>query len=196
MSASDWVSIITSILMVLITVAYVIATIRIQKANEKAAKASNDQLEESKRQFNENRRLDVMPYLQFDPSHDPHGDYELELALNEAAEASHCYMMLRVKNIGRGTAINIHYVWTNFEGQYNRTFPVSALQSGDNILIKTTFIYGMNEFEQKSVFFDMKYMDLLEHEYIQRIEFSVAWKRSGNYAYIYKLTTNSPTLVN
>ena len=187
---------ITDWLMVGITVVYVIATICIWVANNRTARASREQLEESKRQFNENRRLDVMPYLQFDSSHDPHGDYELELTLNEAAEESHCYMMLRVKNIGRGTAINIHYVWTNFEGQYNRTFPVSALQSGDYILIKTAFSYGIKEFEQQSVFFDMKYKDLLEHEYTQRIEFSVAWKRSGNYAYIYKLTTNSPTLVN
>ena len=80
---------ITDWLMVGITAVYVIATIFIWIANYKSAQATHDQLEESKRQFEEtkkanqqqletmrlqleeskrqyeeNRRLDIMPYLQ------------------------------------------------------------------------------------------------------------------------------------
>ena len=81
---------ITDWLMVGITAVYVIATIFIWIANYKSAQATHDQLEESKRQFEETkkanqkqleamhlqleeskrqyeetRRLDIMPYLQF-----------------------------------------------------------------------------------------------------------------------------------
>jgi len=51
-------------LMVLITSIYVIATINISNANIKSAEATREQITESKRQFEESKRLQVMPYLQ------------------------------------------------------------------------------------------------------------------------------------
>lgn len=50
--------------MVLITFIYVVATIEICRANIKSAEATKEQLEESKHQFAENERLQMMPYFE------------------------------------------------------------------------------------------------------------------------------------
>lgn len=55
---------ITDWIMVVITAIYVVATIVICVFNYKTAKAANLQIQESKRQFDETRRLQIMPYLQ------------------------------------------------------------------------------------------------------------------------------------
>lgn len=55
---------ITDWLMVGITLVYVIATIAIWFANHKSARATEKQLIESKRQFDEIKRLEHMPYMQ------------------------------------------------------------------------------------------------------------------------------------
>ena len=57
-------STITDWLMVVITCVYVVATIFIMIENRKSAKTSSQQLAESKLQFDESRRLQVLPYLQ------------------------------------------------------------------------------------------------------------------------------------
>lgn len=195
MRASEWVSIITSIIMVLITAAYVVATIKIQKANEKAAKASNDQLEESKRQFNENRRLDVMPYLQFEIRHNLIPDYSMNLTLFGHNLSGEYTITICVKNIGRGTAKDIKYIWHNFEGQYDRVFPFSALQNGDSFIVLINFGYERTGFSMKSAYFDLMYKDFLEHDYTQKIEFLLDWNNEGEYLYLVNLTTNPPVLV-
>ena len=53
---TDW-------LMVIITGIYVVATIVISKANISSAKAAQNQVLESRRQFEERKRLEQMPYL-------------------------------------------------------------------------------------------------------------------------------------
>ena len=69
-------------LTVIVTVVYVIATIFICVANIKSAKASHDQIAESQKQFEETKRLECMPFLQMEISHDgvtPEFDLELPL---------------------------------------------------------------------------------------------------------------------
>ncbi len=51
----EWLNKNSDALMVIITFVYVIATIFIWRANNKSAKASKEQLEESKRQFDESQ---------------------------------------------------------------------------------------------------------------------------------------------
>ena len=75
---------ITDWLMFGITTIYVIATIFICRANIKAANASRAQIAESQRQFDENRRLDVMPYLQFETTNQPGVDYKIGVILSNA----------------------------------------------------------------------------------------------------------------
>ena len=72
----------------LITVVYVIATVFIYSANKKAANASRAQIAESQKQFEETKRLECMPFLQMEISHDNHRfDFEMELPFcNENSE--------------------------------------------------------------------------------------------------------------
>ena len=60
----DWIEQYSNSLMVLITFIYVVATIEICRANIKSAEATKEQLEESKHQFAENERLQMMPYFE------------------------------------------------------------------------------------------------------------------------------------
>ena len=57
---------ITDWLMVVITLIYVITTIKISKANVDSAKATREQVEDSRVQFEKNQRLQVMPSMQID----------------------------------------------------------------------------------------------------------------------------------
>lgn len=188
------VSNVTDWLMVGITTVYVIATICIWVANNRTAQASNDQLEESKRQFNENRRLDVMPYLQFEAYNDPLYDYSLDLALFGHNLSGTYTCKFCIKNIGRGTAKDISYTWINFEGQYDRPFPFSTLQNREKYIIKTNFGYELKEPPQNKACFDLRYKDLLEHEYSQKIEFLFSYDLGNNLICLTKMVTNPPVL--
>ena len=65
MQIIDWLNKNSGAMTFLITVVYVVATIAICQANIKSAKATREQLEVSKTQFEETKRLEFLPYLQF-----------------------------------------------------------------------------------------------------------------------------------
>ena len=72
---------ITDWLMVVITAIYVVATIYISRANIKSADATREQLVESKRQYEDKKRLEIMPYIQFEQTKD-NANHELNLVLD------------------------------------------------------------------------------------------------------------------
>ena len=86
---------------VIVTVIYVIATIFIYSANKKAANASRDQIAESQRQFDENRRLGIMPYLQMKPN-DPLCDFHLDLPLDSEEQVNSFSSAIKVPSRGFG----------------------------------------------------------------------------------------------
>ena len=133
---------VTDWLMVGITAVYVIATVFICIYNGRSAKATREQVSESQRQYEETKRLEMMPYLQFESTdHSP--NYEMNLVLVSGDLRNGTYItILRVKNIGYGTAKDISYIyeWNNCSEKHNRSdFPVKALQSGDEQYIKINF---------------------------------------------------------
>ena len=165
----------------LITVVYVIATIFIYSANKKAAKASRAQIAESQRQFNENRKLDVMPYLQFETTNQPGVDYKMRLILSKDDYNAGEYLLnLRVKNIGRGTAKDIEYIWTNFTNTYpQKPFVIKALQNGDAQYLQISFAQPKALKDVTTANFVLHFKDLLENEYSQKIEFEFEIKNSS-----------------
>ena len=165
----------------LITVVYVIATIFICVANIKSAKATRDQIAESQRQFNENRRLDIMPYLQFETTNQPGVDDKLALILSENDHNAGEYLLnLRVKNIGRGTAKDIEYIWTNFTNTYSkRPFKIKALQDGDERFLQMSFACPRALDDVTKANIELYYKDLLENTYSQKIEFEFEIKNSS-----------------
>lgn len=165
----------------LITVIYVIATIFICVANIKSANASRDQIAESQRQFSESRRLDIMPYLQFETSNQPGVDYKMEVLLSETDYNSGDYILnLRVKNIGRGTAKDIEYIWTNFTNTYpQKPFAIKALQNGDAHYLQVSFALPKVLKDTTTANFELRFKDLLENEYSQKVEFDFEMKNSS-----------------
>ena len=165
----------------LITVIYVIATIFICVANIKSANASRDQIAESQRQFSESRRLDIMPYLQFETSNQPGVDYKMEVLLSETDYNSGDYILnLRVKNIGRGTAKDIEYIWTNFTNTYpQKPFAIKALQNGDAHYLQVSFARPKVLKDTTTANFELRFKDLLENEYSQKVEFDFEMENSS-----------------
>ena len=102
-------------IMIILTAAYGITTIAIWVANYHSANASKAQLEESKRQYEETKRLQIMPYFRVEfekwiPTHHeneiiPHYCLKLSNILQKEDEIiGHC--SIKVTNIGMGMAID------------------------------------------------------------------------------------------
>ena len=159
-------------LTVLVTAAYVIATIFIWKANYNSAKASKAQLEESKRQYEDTKRLSMKPYLQAE-NYDGLTNHQLTLSLvSNDADGGQYILKINIKNIGNGTAKNICYKWNNFAKSYNRgDFPIRALKSGDAQSVKIIFSCPKAFADVTFASLDLTYEDLLENSYVQRLQF-------------------------
>lgn len=104
----DYIEANSDTLMVVITTVYVVATFEICRANINAAEASREQLAESKRQFDETRRLQVAPRLLLHRCSDAQTvDSEFRFLLLPDSNADQCrfsYFYLSVENAGMGAA--------------------------------------------------------------------------------------------
>ena len=185
---------ITDWIMVLVTIVYVIATVFIFKANKKSAKAAEDQLQdtkdqmetskaqfeeqlaETKRQYEETKRLSVMPYFQCEKDISNTYLFSKELFLDaKERHGSHYHDIVRIKNIGLGTAKNIEARWTILSGvQEKEPFVFQSAITGEGQLVGFDFIIPSNCISQRndfSVSLDLFFSDLINTQYSQRIEF-------------------------
>ncbi|MBR4702545.1 MAG: hypothetical protein IKO91_01755 [Oscillospiraceae bacterium] len=190
-STTDWI-------MVGITAVYVIATILISAANIKSAKATREQLAESRRQYEDKKRMEIMPYIQFDKVETAGlADQKLMLSLNSGGSISSVFpIVLRMKNIGNGAAKDISYIyeWDNHAQKYDRgAFPIQALSSGESGSLKIEFRYTQTMDDQSAAFI-LRYRDLLENEYSQQL--SISFKSKGDTTLQFGgLVTSSPVLI-
>lgn len=160
--------------MVGITAVYVIATIIICVFNGKSAKATREQVLESQHQFNETKRLDFMPYLQFGDGDQTHSK-EINLLLDDKDYNGGSYIVnLKLENIGRGTAKDIVYTYENnnlTQKHYRGSFPIRAIRSDDEQYLKIKFLVPTNQNEIIRVAINLEFNDLLNYKYSQRLEF-------------------------
>lgn len=188
---------ITDWLMVGITAVYVIATVIISCANIKSANATREQLTESKRQYEDKKRLEIMPYIQFEQTKDK-ANHELNLVLDSRDKYTGKYILLVcMKNIGNGTAKDIAYTyqWNNGTKTYDRgAFPVQALSSGESQTIKIEFAYTTDERAERDVCFLLRYRDLLENAYTQTLNLKFT-QNSATTLKLVEFTTSSPALM-
>ena len=190
-SVTDW-------LMVGITAIYVVATIIISLANINSAKATREQVEESKRQYEDKKRLEIMPYIQFEKSNSLE-NYKLGFALDSGENLNGKYVLnTRMKNIGMGTAkdITYSYQWDNCTKSYDHgPFTVQSLSSGESQVLMMEFSYSSNSVEEKTAGIILRYKDLLGNQYLQQLTFKfLLKKRSVALDYI-ELKTSSPILL-
>ena len=127
---------ITDWLMVGITLVYVIATIAIWFANHKSARATEKQLIESKRQFDETKRLEHMPYMQVSfgkwKTSDERGSYlpNMMLDINRSGDnhASSSGMSIDITNIGLGLAVKLKCQWVSGDIKQEQHLSASLLK--------------------------------------------------------------------
>ena len=188
---------VTDWLMVGITAFYVIATIIISCANIKSANATREQLTESKRQYEDKKRLEIMPYIQFEQTKYA-ADHELNLVIDSGENLTGKYILLiRMKNIGNGTAKDIAYTyqWDNCEKSYDRgAFPIQALSSGESQTIKVEFAHTTEEKDNREACFLIRYRDLLDNDYTQTCRFRFKQNNSATLKLI-EFSTSTPVLV-
>lgn len=168
----DWIEQYSNSLMVLITFIYVVATIEICRANIKSAEATKEQLEESKRQFAENERLQMMPYFEI-IVHDDIRDFVecigLTISNSNAENSTVIPRRISIKNIGLGVAKDFTYTWCNLDGCYPRhDLDFTAFAPGEEKSIYFDFYAehkeDFSEYEAR-VSMIFYYSDLLENKY-------------------------------
>lgn len=165
---------ITDWLMVIITFVYVAATILICIFNGRSAKATQEQVAESQRQFDESKRLEFLPFFQIENGNGScNAEYSLELLLDDSNRSKSNYgYSAKIKNIGRGSAINIEYSWKNLIAEYDRgSFLFSALQNGDAHTIFFDLYLPLDKPDKCEASICFRFMDLLNHCYTQEIIF-------------------------
>lgn len=176
-------------LMVVITLAYVVATIAIWCTNRKSTEAMEKQLEESKRQFSETQRLSSLPFLSVSigdiKCSKGERDYfpDLFLSLSEKENRgvwSSIDFGISIKNIGSGLACKLKTRWIADQINEDHSLPANVLCLGDdttiNVKITATNKDGLYSRKAKLVFC---FSDVLGHEYEQALELSLSLTPCG-----------------
>ena len=164
-------------LMIVITFVYVVATIMICIFNGSSARATREQVSESQRQFEETKRLTVMPYIEFTTMENRHSCFVNADLASHDSQSGEYNVFIQIKNIGIGTAQKITYTYKykcgTMEDNSRGLFPVIALGPKESNEIHIDFgnIPAKSQ-ENIEVDVEMKYSDLLENEYVQKIGFS------------------------
>ena len=175
---------ITDWIMVAITAIYVIATIVICVFNYKTAKAANLQIQESKRQFDETRRLQIMPYLQVTIT--PKKDGEIWNPVSEAwfiisdsdkdnTVRSDYYITF--ENIGLGMLHHTKILW-NSKSKHNDGYPAKDIVMAINSPWRITGAFFAERAESDDPFkakridcsIDVTHEDLIGNLYSQKVE--------------------------
>lgn len=163
---------VTDWLMVVITAIYVGATIAIWFANNKSARMTEKQLEESRSQFEEAKRLECMPFLQLEiPTEQERPLFEIEFDLCSGNVSDTLYKIVKLKNLGNGSATNIVYTWKR-----NKTCdqvcdypPINAIMHGDSYYFQLTFYTDETMESGNTGTLIWQYDDLLGNTYEQKV---------------------------
>lgn len=192
---------ITDWLMVGITAVYVVATIFISCANIKSANATRDQLTESKRQYEDKKRLEIMPYFEVricGNITDFHECIHLALSSQNAENGTVIDQRISIKNIGLGPAKDIRYTWNNLDGEYDRNdLEFIAILPGENKDVNIDFYAEhKDDFSEyvAPVSIILTYCDLLENKYHLSIDFVFTISTEDNVK-LTKYTVGTPSVV-
>ena len=198
----------TEWLMIIITAIYVVATILICIANFKSAKATREQVDETRKQHEETLRLQTMPYLQVifsdglvDENDKPQTPYMI-LDVNDTNGNSKVNAVRRIsiKNIGLGIAHQIKFAWNPTDKKSNNVpdkdviIPPQA-QWGINVLLSAEKPASdkLTDRKMSKCAFEIEYDDLLGNTYQQNGEVIFVASYSELHEMYYY--TNPPTLV-
>lgn len=125
----------SNLILILVTIVYVIATIEICLANMNSAEATREQLAESKRQYEETKRLEYMPCFEmhFDTM-DAGTGICVDLTDKKTGVVYTLFTKYRIENISKGTAVNVKCVMkTTIKTNELVTCPIVPAQKDKSI---------------------------------------------------------------
>lgn len=174
-SITDW-------LMVGITFVYVVATIFICIFNGRSAKATREQVAESQRQFEDNKRLERMPYIDvavvdMPPDRDIFdADVTLSFPKSISGEYVCASEWLEINNIGYGIATGISVEWKAPNGELESVnLPIRILEIGGKKEVGFRFMIAISceqMLSEQCAVMLFHYKDLLGNSYKQTISFT------------------------
>ena len=168
--------------MVIITGVYVVATILIFVANMCSAKATRDQVTESKRQFEETKRLEHMPYMQVSFTEvasmgENDSFYSLLWLPINPCRSDNCSsscIRIGITNVGLGLAVNTTYRWISGENEDNGKLSCNLIRQNEPIENTAVVMAAKPENEPQSAdaAFVLCFDDYLGNHYEQRFDLS------------------------
>ncbi len=175
MTCSEIITSITAILMVLITLCYAIFTRSILKANKETAQATKDQLDEMKRQYEDKRRLEVLPYVKIGNTQAKDCTFQHHIVLNgdDQPNARSEFCPTLFKNIGLGTAVDLRIVFSNGMMHDNGKFPIIALSRNELVSINLIFVFEDVKKIDDEIAAYLWFNDLLGNRYSQELRISI-----------------------
>lgn len=191
---------ITDWLMVGITAVYVLATIAICMANIRSAKSAKEQILESKHQYSETQRLQVMPYLQlllYEPNSNVSAysvSFDMRNDTNAGVKVKDNFVL---KNLGLGIAHHTKItVTTHYKKEEVSAFDI-VIPPGceDNISVEFTVDndYGLQG-RCEVIEIDIKYDDVVGNTYTQKAKLRLVVQAEMIRLFTF-IEMNSPQLV-
>lgn len=194
---------VTDWLMVVITGLYVVATIAIWLANNKSAKTTEKQLVESKRQFEETKRLEHMPYMQAsfgnyitsDKSGSVFPNMVLSIGRTNDPRCPSSGKSINLTNIGLGLAVNLKCKWIAEGNHSEYNLATSLLKQEESST--STFIISAEVPKENSQSAEGKLLicfdDFLGNHYEQPVE--ISFEIHQNYISLVQYDIKAPLYV-
>lgn len=120
----------------------------------------------------ETKRLDNLPFLQLEiPTEDAKPMFEIDLPLCLEEPTDYIEKVVRLKNVGNGTATNIVYIWKYAKNNISDVGypPINAIMKGDSYYIRLNCNMDESAECEAMAYLELSYSDLLGHDYEQRI---------------------------
>ena len=162
----------SNLILIWVTIIYVVATIEICLANMNSVKATREQLAESKRQYEETKRLEYMPCFEvhFDTI-DAGTGICIDLTDKKTGVIHTLFTKYRIENISKGTAVNVKCVMkTTIKTNELGICPVAPAQKEKTI--NCIIAADKGYFSENTLPFSIAiiYNDIMNNLYVQDIE--------------------------
>lgn len=186
---------------VIITFFYAITTVAIMIANIKSATASKKQLDESKEQFEETKRLNLLPCFDIHFKKMPSSGYlmTLDVTDNDSGDFTSNTKQFQLKNVGSGIAKNISCMYYSDAIEKRECFNLPLLPIGDLYNINIMFCAktgGLERKENTKAYFNIQFEDILDNKYNQTLELEyVLSDETPQIFYILQKRISAPKLI-
>lgn len=183
----DILSLVADVILVIITGTYAYFTVQIFNANSEANKLVREQIEDSNKQYEESKQLEIMPYFKVTLEelngdrtsiNTPYPDIKIGYNITDRYWTDVNTVKITLENVGLGTATNIWYYGTTYmdfsciQDEGPNTNPVAV---GDKTYLLLSLGHQsydglVNEnITHINVYLRIQYEDLIKTKYVMNI---------------------------